>query len=236
MEYKAVIFDLFGTLVYSFSPEEHLRTLSEMAAALSIPERDFARMWRKTYHKRLRGAFPTIEANIEHICRTLNVEVSPKQIEAAVKVRTELTRRALAPRPDAAMTLKELKASGHKIGLISNCSPDAPPLWGKTPFASLVDAPIFSCMVGCAKPEEKIYLLACERLGVRPEECLYVGDGADGELSGAAAAGMHPVRILAPYENPAREEWQGPTISELREVVDLAKAQRSGLNCMGGPA
>jgi putative hydrolase of the HAD superfamily len=226
MRYSAVIFDLFGTLVYSFSIEEHRRALSDMAAALSIPERDFARMWSKTYHKRSRGAFPSIEANIEHICRSLKVEVSPAKIEAAAVMRTELTRRALTPRPDAVKTLSTLKASGRKIGLISNCSPETPSLWEKTPFAPLIDLPIFSCAVGYAKPEVRIYLLACERLEVRPEECLYIGDGADGELSGAKAAGMHPVRILAPYENPAREEWQGPTISELIELLSLANGPK----------
>lgn len=41
------------------------------------------------------------------------------------------------------------------------------------------------------KPDPAIYLLACRRLGVAPEDCVFVGDGGDRELEGAAAVGMY---------------------------------------------
>ena len=76
---------------------------------------------------------------------------------------------------------------------------------------------------GLAKPDARIYELALNGLGVRGERCLYVGDGSDGELSGAANAGMTAVLIRAPYDRAdgAREAWTGEAISAIPEVIDL---------------
>jgi putative hydrolase of the HAD superfamily len=40
----------------------------------------------------------------------------------------------------------------------------------------LVDVIVYSHEVGISKPDPRIYLLACESLGVRPEESIYVDD------------------------------------------------------------
>ena len=68
MKYDAVIFDLFGTLVDLFSLEKHQCVLAEMAAAVSAPPEEFARLWIETFDQRGRGEFPTMESNIKRIC------------------------------------------------------------------------------------------------------------------------------------------------------------------------
>ncbi len=69
-----------------------------------------------------------------------------------------------------------------------------------------------------------IYLLACERLGVEPAECVFVGDGANDELAGAARVGMRAVCILPPGRSealwPEARGWE-PTISSLPDVLSL---------------
>lgn len=227
MRYKAVIFDLFGTLVSYFHWQEYENILEEMAASLSISGNVFQKLWNDTAEERARGIFSTIESNILHICEALRIKPNPAQIEAATKVRIEFTQRALAPRVDAVETLSRLKESGRKIGLISDCSCEVPLLWDRTPFSGLIDEAVFSCEVLLTKPDPQIYLLTCHRLGILPEDCLYVGDGGSYELSGAAKVGMFPVLIRVPYEdiyNGYRIEgdgWKGQTISALNEVLGL---------------
>jgi len=51
-----------------------------------------------------------------------------------------------------------------------------------------------------------MYRLACTGLAVTPAECLYVGDGGSGELTGAAAVGMRPVLL-------ADDDWATATAS-----------------------
>ena len=69
--------------------------------------------------------------------------------------------------------------------MISVCSGDVEDVWDETPLAPHFDDVVLSCAVGLRKPDPAIYQLACERLGVEPEECLFVGDGANDELAGA---------------------------------------------------
>ncbi|WP_308447807.1 HAD family hydrolase [Micromonospora sp. AKA38] len=64
-----------------------------------------------------------------------------------------------------------------------------------------------------AKPAPAIYRLAAERLGVRPAECVFVGDGADGELAGARAVGMTAFRTTE--HNDTDPGWGGPAFFTL---------------------
>lgn len=228
MKYEAVIFDLFGTLVSPFSFQKHEQTLSEMAAILEISPQDFARMFEdETRYMRETGGFITIAANIEYICQQLNVQVEAEKVAEAAQMRLNFTRHTLTPRPDATETVTKLKTTGHKTGLISDCSPEVPYLWQELPFASLVEAPIFSCSVKLKKPDPRIYRLACERLEVTPQSCLYVGDGGSQELTGALEVGMHPVLIRGSLEDtydayrPDVEEWQGDKVSTLSDILTL---------------
>jgi len=234
MKYDAVIFDLFGTLVdntefLDLSRSEYNRTLSNVAAALSIPEPDLLRLWSETVHERDAGLFPSMEKYFRHICREIGVKADARQIANAVELRLEYLRSVLTPRNHTVETLTELKASGYRLGLISDCSSEVPLLWPETPFAASLDGAIFSCEVKLTKPDPRIYRMVCDSLKVAPGKCLYVGDGGSGELTGAVEFGMDPVLIRAPYDtvNGHREDWEGTRISELKQVLDLVRGQPS---------
>ena len=116
--------------------------------------------------------------------------VDEASLKAVARIRVEHTRLTLEPRPDAVATLTRLRKSGYTVGLLSNCSADVPLVWQETPFAPLLESPVFSCSVGLKKPDPRIYAAACRELDVEPADCLYVGDGSDRELTGALEAGM----------------------------------------------
>jgi putative hydrolase of the HAD superfamily len=74
------------------------------------------------------------------------------------------------------------------------------------------------------KPDAEIYLLAAELLDVAPERCLYVGDGANDELAGAARVGMTPVLVHRAGREPVWPElrgWQGSRVTSIPGVLDL---------------
>jgi putative hydrolase of the HAD superfamily len=228
MKLKAVVFDLFGTLVDDFSIREHERLLSKMAKVLSAPRDAFAQMWVETFPQRATGLFPTIEANIKHVCQVLGCHVTDTQIKKASAMRLNFVRQKLTPRPGVLDILAQLRFKTYKIGLITNCSPELPKLWPTTPLANLVDVAVFSCLEGVKKPDPKIYMVACQRLGVAPRNCLYIGNGSSHELTGAAAVGMRPLLLRVPYETYDTyrievDEWQGPSISDLKEILTILK-------------
>jgi putative hydrolase of the HAD superfamily len=108
------------------------------------------------------------------------------------------------------------------------CAPDTPALWRATELTAFVDVEVFSSEVGLRKPDPAIYLAASDRLAVDPVACLYVGDGAYGELSGAAAVGMTAVLVRDPDETPgemlrpeSEDAWDGHVIASLAGVLPL---------------
>jgi len=225
MKFKAIIFDLFGTLVDSYSVQGYNRLLKNMAAALELPGDDFPKIWRDTTYERGIGIFKTTEESIRYICNKLEVSISDENIRKCVQVRLENSRKALTPKNGAVDILKKLRELGYKIGLITNCSSEAPLLWNNTEFFHLFEATIFSASVGLKKPDAQIYNLACEQLGVEPTECLYIGDGDSNELSGASKLGMDAVMIRDPNETDpyrlVKADWNGQKIEDFTEIMDL---------------
>jgi putative hydrolase of the HAD superfamily len=74
--------------------------------------------------------------------------------------------------------------------------------------------------VGVAKPRREIFALACERLGVEPQETAHVGDRLDLDARAAAAAGLRGVwldRLKAPH---GAEEIEG-----VRRIASLHELQ-----------
>lgn len=230
MNYQAIIFDLFGTLVDNFPIQRTTSALSEMATVLSASIQDFVSLWTiDTWPMRASGSFSSLETSIEYVCQLLDLRVETDRIQKASQIWLTFTRNILTPRPMTVETLIELKQAGFKIGIISDCSLEVQFIWPDVPFAKLVDTSILSCAVGMKKPDPRIYQLACEQLAVLPEKCIYIGDGSSHELTGASRVGMYPILVHTPHEDvsdalrPESEDWQGISISTLKQVLPLAK-------------
>ena len=224
---RAVVFDLFGTLVPEFGRSDFYDSVRGMAEALGARPDRFLEEWDRTALSRQTGGFADVEQNVRAVCATLGVPVDEEALPRALAIRGALYDRWFFPRPGAVETLLELKARGYQVALISMCAPDAPALWRASELAQFVDVEVFSSETGLRKPDPAIYLHACERLGVEPACCLYVGDGAYGELTGAEAVGMTACLIRDPLVDPdqqltpERDGWSGRTISHLGEVLEL---------------
>ena len=224
MKYKAIIFDLFGTLVDIIPQQEKDEVFRQMAAVLKAPPEELMRQWAETYDRRIKGGFKDYAENIKHMCRQMGIPFEDKQVEYAAGLRIELEKTELTPRKDAVEVLTHLKSQGYMTCLISDCSLMVPSVWPDTPFAGLIDVTVFSCSLKLRKPHPEFYRLAVEQLAVEPEECLYIADGMSGELAGALKTGMQAVKIQTPKDdvnNPYREEWDGTVISSLQEVLIL---------------
>lgn len=225
---KAVILDFFGTLVPVLPLAEHKAVLGDMAAIVGVSPDVFVQQWLSMFNKRVTGGFPSSHANVEAICNMLSVPVESVRCEQAVSVRYAYVRRHIVPRPNAIATLREIRARGLKVGLITDCSSELPELWHETAFAELFDVTVFSCVAKVKKPNPEIYHQAANKLGMMCSECLYVGDGGSNELTGARAVGMHPVLLHMKEEQDDAEAhrvdgelWDGARISDLAEILCL---------------
>ena len=239
MPYKAVIFDLYGTLVGHYSRQAYDKVLVQMAKVLGVPYPKFWQTRGETIKDRALGGL-SFEENIVEVCRRLGVKPDKTQIKQTVALNYEFTRDSLIPEPEVLEALNLLTGFNSKfqlsscaeinnlhIGLITNCNSAVPLLFPESPLAQYIDVPVFSCEERIKKPSRRIYEIACERLKVQPQQCLYVGDGSSKELTGAASVGMLPILKRADLTDvydphrPEVENWRGRVIGEIRELCGL---------------
>jgi len=75
----------------------------------------------------------------------------------------------------------------------------------------MFDLLIQSSIEGCRKPEEKFYEIACDRLNVEPENCVFLDDlGIN--LKPARAMGMTTIKVIDPED----------AIKELYEILGFS--------------
>jgi epoxide hydrolase-like predicted phosphatase len=95
-------------------------------------------------------------------------------------------------REDETMTeaVRSARAQGIRTGLISNSMGAG--RYDRSTFPELFDGVVISGDVGMHKPEPEIFRLGCERVGLPPEECVFVDDLRE-NCTGAEAVGMTAV-------------------------------------------
>ena len=227
MPYRAVIFDLFGTLVNSFTRREYDQVNAQMAAAVSVPYAEFWRLMGETLHDSCLGRYSSFEHLISDICTRTGVHADTAQIAQAAAFHYEFVANAVVPEPVVLEALGGLKKRGYRLGLISDCAPPVPLLFPQSPLARFIDVPVFSCQEQIKKPSSAIYQRTCKRMEIDTRECIYVGDGSSQELTGAAAVGMRPVlkrtdlSDVYDQHRPEVESWQGLVINEIKELCDM---------------
>ncbi|MEO8476015.1 MAG: HAD family hydrolase [Actinomycetota bacterium] len=223
--FEAVVFDLFGTLAPEYTKAEFYGTVDAAADALGADRDAYRAGWDRTAIARQTGGFPDMPSNLRAIRERLGIEADDRTISRALEAREAMYGRRFHAREGALETLTELRARGYPIALVSMCAPDTPARWRTHALAPLVDVTVFSSEVRLRKPDPAIYLAASERLGVATQACVYCGDGAYGELTGAAAVGMTAFLIRDgsldhdQLLTPERDDWDGAVIGDLRELL-----------------
>ena len=107
-------------------------------------------------------------------------------------------------RPEMVALLDRVKAAGYKVACLTNnvVSGDSAATHSPQRAAALAevmarfDDIVESSKVGVRKPEPRFYEIACERLGVTPDECVFLDDlGVN--LKPAAQMGMATIKVTS---------------------------------------
>lgn len=98
------------------------------------------------------------------------------------------------PYPDTRAALQRLKDKGIPVAVVSNIPWDIRGMFRRHDVEHLVDEFVLSYAEGVMKPDPEIFTVACQRIGVAPDDALMVGDSprADG---GAADVGIRTAII-----------------------------------------
>ncbi|MFB6395157.1 HAD family hydrolase [Polymorphospora lycopeni] len=221
--FRAVLFDFFGTLTTAVRRGPRHAVIAQM---LGSDLETLTTVLDRTYYTRASGMFGSAEADLRFVCDRMGTRPSDDTLRDALAARTDALRAETRLRADAAAALRAVRDRGLRTALVSDCTYELAAYVPHLPVATLLDTLVFSTEVGECKPAARMYLTACERLDVAPEECLYVGDGGSRELTGATEVGMTAVRLAAPDLHQhltfnADAGWTGPIVASLTDAVTM---------------
>jgi putative hydrolase of the HAD superfamily len=119
---------------------------------------------------------------------------------------------ALHPNEPMIELMREAKARGFRMGLLTNNVREWEPLWrSMLPVDEIFEVVVDSGFVGCRKPDREIYDLTLERMDDAPaERCLFIDD-ADVNCAAARELGMSAVHY----------QHNDQAIPEIREALRL---------------
>jgi putative hydrolase of the HAD superfamily len=132
-----------------------------------------------TVPEALRATFTTLQQTL------------PKDFESYCRGRIKRYLSYLEMLPNAKELLETLEAKNVPLALITNGTLDVQTAAiYKVDIQNYFKTILISGELGVRKPDARIFHLACERLGISPEDCLMVGDKLDADIEGAKTIGM----------------------------------------------
>ena len=91
--------------------------------------------------------------------------------------------------------LEALRARGLRLTVVSNANGTLRAHLERLGLARWFDCVLDSCELGVEKPDPRLFELALERSGARPESTIHVGDLYHVDVVGARAAGLRAVLL-----------------------------------------
>ena len=198
-KFKAVLFDLGGTLVKTVDvPEIFRRILEAYGVKVSIDsiakvhsanqrEHDVEEMAKLGQEYWVRWNLRVLEKlgigeNKQFLARKID-ELWWKYAELAIY-------------PEVKETLFQLRSKGIKTGIVTNgLERDFKQILQKLDLTNHFDVVVGVDACKKAKPDKEIFLYAVYSLHLRPEEAIFVGDSIEYDYEGAKKAGLHPIMI-----------------------------------------
>ena len=213
MQYKAVIFDLDGVLV--FTDKYHFKAWKKLAEKLSI---DFT----EKDNDRLRGVSraESLEIILE---KYKGKPISEAQKQEYLAEKNDTYRQFLGEmnRNDVSDvvrdTLEKLRLNGYRLA-IGSSSKNTAYILERTELTDAFDAVADGTMIIKSKPDPEVFLKAAELLRETPSNCLVVED-ADAGVTAAHAAGMDAAAIGAATKSQ-RADYNLEAFSDLLGILE----------------
>lgn len=242
MRPRAVVFDLFGTLVFfddSRVPTMEIagrrvpltvRDLPGLLDGLGLPLEGFLRELRKAgeaifEQKRREGIEIPTAVRFERTLLALGLEpaeAAASAREMAARHMDTLARAVVCP-PDRVALLAAL-AKRHRLALLSNFDSGATArrVLDEAGLSPLLEVVVISEEEGLRKPSRELFDRTCARLALAPSECLYVGDTLVEDIEGSTAAGLSAVWIRSASVRAGQaEDPESPALGTLEDVREL---------------
>ena len=213
MRFSAVLFDVGETLI---GPRErfgaaYARVFDELG--VHLPSDRFERAIRDTWEELARSIPAGVDRYGYHdggedafwerfarasLTRAAGHDGHPAELarRAVEKLREHFaTPAAWRVYPDAVPVLRELRALGVPLGIVSNWDSRLPGVLEMLELDGYFDAVGVSHLEGVEKPSAELFRRVLDRLDVPAERAIHIGDVPELDLAGARSAGVHGLLI-----------------------------------------
>ena len=239
--FKAIIFDLGGTLIYFEGswPEVMAEAGMELHRSLSEAGLDLDQdAFMQEFHTQLETYYVERESDYREyttlyvVQKVLQVwgylDVEESVIRGGLQAMYAVTEGHWHVEQDAALTLETLGEKGYRLGLISNAGDDADvqTLVDNANLRDYFDLIITSAAEGIRKPSAHIFHKMLNYWGIEPAQAAMVGDTLSADILGARKAGLYSIWITRRADTPANQALAAEiipdvTIATLSELPGL---------------
>jgi putative hydrolase of the HAD superfamily len=211
---KAIIFDLWNTLVYSEPPNSLDRFAEKIGKSMS----DYS--YLKVLERNLMlERYDDIEKVVKNILRELKIKPDEGLVKELGSILSEKDIEKIKTYPGTIEALLKLKGR-FRLGIISN---DYDPgafevIDRKYNLRKTFDHIVLSYEVGMIKPDPGMFRIVLERFGVVPEEALMVGDSLKDDIEAAGKLGIKGVLFDIKNRHPEHPR-RIRSLEELQEYL-----------------
>jgi FMN phosphatase YigB (HAD superfamily) len=227
---RALLFDFGGTLDAEGVPWKDRWRRIAREEGVDAPQEEFDRAFY--------GATDALEGTIS---RTAGFRDTVEAVAGGLALRLrreeELLRRigrrfaedSLGQLAQSAALLARLRER-YRIGIVSNFYGNLQAVCDEAGLTPSIGVAVDSTLVGCKKPDPKIFQAALDALKAAPTETVFVGDSLRRDMAGARAMGMRHVWLRAAAEAPGAANGGGqPCCSEDAVIARLSELSRLDL-------
>ncbi len=218
---RAVIFDLDNTLVDFMKMkrraiEEAIPAMIDAGLELSVEESN--KVIDEIYKEQGIEYQQVFDAFLQRVLKKVDYKILSAGIVAYRRAREA----ALIPYPHVYSTLNKLLKLGIKMGILS----DAPvkEAWLRLAYLNfhhIVDAVVTFEDTGQRKPHSAPFLAILEKLNVKPEEAIMVGDWAERDIIGAANVGMKTAFARYGDTFDTKSHNADYELNDVNELIDI---------------
>ena len=186
---KLVVFDLWQTLAYRAVNYGSTEAILAMLP-VPIPPADFVKIFEASVQTQRWASKYEAYANL---CRNMGVPVTAENVNRLVAMRDQAEAQPQLF-PHTLPMLRQLRAQGYKIGLLSNSSVFAvEQVKARTDLLNYIDYPLFSFEVGVIKPQLAFFQKMLTIAGCLPAEAVMIGDKLGDDVWPPRQLGMHSI-------------------------------------------
>jgi putative hydrolase of the HAD superfamily len=247
LKFKAVLFDLGGTLIYFDGAWHDVMQLATQELITHLHKQGFqldGATFLDEFRRRLEEYYIQREAEfIEYTtARILRdmlsglgyQDLTPEQLAPALERLYAVSQTHWKPEADAEPTLKALHAAGLRLAVVSNAGDDndVQALVNNSGFRPYLDFALSSAACGIRKPNPRIFEIALERWGTPAQDVVMVGDTLGADILGAKNAGLASVWLTRRADTPANRDHldtikPDASIAALSELPELLAANNT---------